>query len=41
MILSQPKFKQFNYLLTFIKDIEFGATNLLNLEAHSETNKEK
>jgi len=41
MILSYPKFKQFNYLLTFINDIQFGVTNHLNSEAHSENKQKK
>ena len=41
MILSHPKFKQFNYLLTFINDIQFGVTNHLNSEAHSENKQRK
>ena len=34
-ILSETKFKQYNYLLAFIDDIEFGVVSQLNSEAHS------
>ena len=34
-ILSETKFKQYNYLLDFINDIEFGVVSQLNSEAHS------
>ena len=34
-ILSEPEFNQFNYLLVFINDIEFGIMEHLNTETHS------